>query len=101
MPLASDASQKTEINWGKYDSRAVVFSDEPAIARRLLRHPLFEADQVLESDDEVIAVEGTFPVRAVKLCLYQRESTGHAHVLAFDGEQKRDYVEEHMRESDG
>lgn len=100
MAVAHDADRGTEIEWEKYDSRAHVFSDEAAIARRLLRHPLFEADQVLESDGEPIAVEGTFPIRAVKLCSFQRSRAGHSQIVPYDTQQKREYVRENMMEDD-
>lgn len=87
MP-AKDADKRTEIEWQRYDDRATVFSDEEAIVRRLLRHPLFESEQVLESDGEPIAVQGNFPVAAVRLGTFQRYNKGHARVLPFDTERR-------------
>lgn len=91
---AKDAGQRTEIEWQRYDSRARIFSDEPAIVGRLLRHPLFEDEQVIESDGDPIAVEGTFPISAVKLCSLQRKSGAHSSILAHDATKKREYVKE-------
>jgi hypothetical protein len=98
MALAKDAGQRTEIEWEKYDSQATVFSDEPAIVGRLLRHPFFEAEQVIESDGEPVAVEGEFPIAAVKLCSFERKDGGHANILALNDRDKREYVRENLQE---
>lgn len=97
--MAKDADQQTRIEWSRYDSRAHIYSDEQSIVRRLLRHPLFEADQVLESEEDARAVEGTFPIPALKFCAFKREGTSHAKVLPYDARQKREYVEENMMEA--
>ena len=99
MALAKDANKTTRIEWERYDSRATVFSDELSIVRRLLRHPLFEADQVLRSGGDPIAVEGTFPIAAIRLQCFTRKSTGHAAVLPKDAAERREYALEHYEDA--
>lgn len=91
---AKDADQLTKIDWTRYDDRALVFSDERSIARRLLRHPLFEPEQVLKSDGDPVAVEGLFPVRALQFRCFKRQATAHAEVVPYDAEEKRRYAQE-------
>jgi hypothetical protein len=94
--------RETHIQWSAKDDRAIVFTEEKHIARRLLANPEFEMESYKTSGDATVGkevqaheyeteghdkrkpvygVRGTIPVRLVSIKPSSPKGTGHAPVV--------------------
>jgi len=94
--------KETLIRFPKDRDRAVVYSAEAGIMRRLLAHPEFEVldletengaevesvQQLHAAEDSVVGVRGTIPIGAIKVSACSRSAAGHAEVVSRGGDER-------------
>lgn len=84
-PELDRESKTTSINFYKDDDRAIVFSDEAGIIRRLLQHPEAEPNIThmnINEDTEIHSYYGTIPTSCLKIMATPRKNSGHASVVS-------------------
>lgn len=91
--------KETTIHFPKDRDRATVFSAEAGIMRRLLQHPLFEAERYVPADGPavenveelhvpgvvIVGLKGSIPVGTLKISARARSASGHASVVSRGG----------------
>lgn len=96
-PALAAAERQTTINFGKPDDRASVFTEEPALIRRLLRNPYAEVTEIrVLRDDEsvryihpedydgepVVALDGYIPISVLTIKSEPRTHEHHSQVVS-------------------
>lgn len=99
-PELTPLEKETIIKWSKGDREATIFTDTGSLTRRLLRHPLFETEWIRVntanawgrkmslteySQGRITAINGQFPIGAVKLQSASRSDSAICKVISKDG----------------
>ena len=75
------AEKETNIWFDKEIDKAVVYTREGGIMRRLLQHPEFDVNNVNEKDGKIVGVKGRFPIDAISFGSKPRKNGGHASMI--------------------
>lgn len=102
-PSLSPEERETLVRFGTDQSEAAVYTEEPALVRRLLAHShtTVEEVRVIDEDDDdvrylsladavandgvdgrVVSLRGRLPVRCLVIKAVPRKATGHAAVVS-------------------